>query len=115
VLSRIIASNTAFVLVLSTVVPAWAAAGPTKLSDAVVSPLSGYPTTTIVVTASYRNREGTPANWARVKLGGTTHVMAKSAGTDWKRGVTFRWSGKLAVGSYPVNISASRRDRVAEH
>jgi hypothetical protein len=112
-LARIIASIAAFVLVLSAVVPAWAAAGPTKLSDAVVSPLSGYPTTTIVVTVSYRNREGTPANWVRVKLGGTTHVMAKSAGTDWKRGVTFRWSGKLAVGSYPVTISALSRDRFA--
>ena len=112
--ARIVASIAAFVLVLSAVVPAWAAAGPTRLSDAAVSPLSGFPTTTIVVTVSYRNREGTPANWVRVKLGGTTHAMTKSAGSDWKRGVTFRWSGRLPVGSYPVTLSALSRDRFAD-
>ncbi|HET9082982.1 MAG TPA: hypothetical protein VFN41_01160 [Candidatus Limnocylindrales bacterium] len=112
--ARIVASIAAFVLVLSAVVPAWAAAGPTKLSDPTVSPLTGYPTTTIVVTVSYRNREGTPANWVRVKLGATTHAMTKGSGADWKRGVTFRWSGKLAVGSYPVTISALSRDRFAD-
>jgi hypothetical protein len=112
--TRIVASIAAFVLVLSAVVPAWAAAGPTKLSDPTVSPITGYPTTTIVVTVSYRNREGTPANWVRVKLGGGTHTMTRTGGTDWKRGVTFRWSGKLAVGSYPVTISALSRDRFAD-
>ena len=62
--ARIVASIAAFALVLSAVVPAWAAAGPTRLSDAAVSPLSGFPTTTIVRhghrigTAKERRRTG---------------------------------------------------------
>ena len=112
--ARIAASIAATVLVLSAVAPAWAASGPTRLSDPTVSPRSGRPTTTIVITVSYRNREGSPADWVRVTVGGATHAMAKVTGGDWKRGVTFRWSGKLPVGSHPVSIEALSRDRFSD-
>jgi uncharacterized membrane protein YgcG len=111
---RIVASIAAFLLVLAAVAPAWASAGPTKLFDPVVSPRSGTPNTTIVVTVSYRNREGTPANWVRVKIAGSTHAMTKASGDDWKRGVTFRWSGKLPVGTHTIALSALSRDRFAD-
>ena len=110
----ILASIAAAVLVLSAVVPAWAAAGPTRLSDATVSPRSGKPTTTIVITVSYRNREGSPADWVRVTVAGSTRGMTRVGGEDWKRGVTFRWSGKLPVGTHPVSIAALSRDRFAD-
>jgi len=35
-----------------------------------------------------------------------THV----GGSDWKQGVTFRWRGKLPVGSFGVSIEAQSRD-----
>ena len=109
--ARSVASLAALVLVLSAAVPAWASSGPTKLFDAAVAPRSGYPTTAIVVTVSYRNREGSPANWVRVTIGGTGHAMSRVGGADWKRGVTFRWSGRLPVGSHAVTIAALSRDR----
>jgi hypothetical protein len=111
---RIAASIAAFLLVLAAVAPALAAAGPTRLFDAAVSPRSGTPATTIVVTVSYRNREGSPADWVRVKIAGATHAMSRVSGGDWKRGVTFRWSGKLPVGSHAVALSALSRDRFTD-
>ena len=112
--ARIVASIAAIVLMLSAVSPAWAGAGPTRLSDPSVSPRSGRPTTTVVVTVAYRNREGSPADWVRVTVAGSTHRMTQVAGSDWKRGVTFRWSGKLAVGTHPVSIEALSRDRFSD-
>lgn len=112
--TRIVASIAAAVLVLSAVVPAWAAAGPTRLSDPTVSPRTGQPTTTVVVTVSYRNREGSPADWVRVTVAGSTHTMTSVGGDDWKRGVTFRWSGTLPVGSHAVSIAGLSRDRFAD-
>ena len=56
-------------LLFAAVAPAWAGSGPTRLSDAAVAPRSGTTATTIVVTVSFRNREGSPADWVRVKIG----------------------------------------------
>lgn len=94
----------------ASVAPAWAGAGPTRLSDAAVSPRAGYPTTTITVTVTYRNREGSPADWVRLRVAGSTKAMAHVAGSDWKRGVTFRWSGRLPLGTHSATIVARSRD-----
>ncbi len=98
-------------LVLALVAPAQASAGPTALSDAVVTPRSASPGATIDFTVKYRNREGSPATWVRVKVGGATHAMAHTAGDDWKRGVSFGWSGTLAAGTYVISFEAMSRDR----
>jgi hypothetical protein len=109
--ARIVASIGAVLLALSAVAPAWAGSGPTRLSDASVSPDSGTPTTTIVVTVAYRNREGSPADWVRVHIAGDTHPMQQVDDGNWKQRVTFRWSGRLPVGSHDVAIEAMSRDK----
>src|SRR5688572_9417097 len=95
----------AMVLVLAMVVPASAAAGPTRLSGASVSPGSGTTGTTIAFAATYRNREGSPADWVRVTVAGSTHAMSTS-GSSWKAGVRFTWSGKLPAGTHAVTFEA---------
>lgn len=107
------ALGVAMVLVLALVAPASAAAGPTRLSDGSASPRSGTTTTTIVFAVTYRNREGSPADWVRVRVAGTTHAMSTS-GTDWKTGVRFRWSGKLPAGTHAVTFEATSRDRFSD-
>jgi hypothetical protein len=100
---------------LAWVAPVWAvSAGPTRLSDASASPRSGHPTTTITVSVAYRNREGSPADWVRLRIAGSTRTMAHVAGSDWKKGVTFRWSGKLPVGTHAATISAQSRDHFTD-
>jgi hypothetical protein len=103
----------AMVLILALVAPASAAAGPTRLSDASASPRSGTTATVIVFAVTYRNREGSPADWVRVRVAGTTHAMSTS-GTDWKAGVRFRWSGKLPAGTHAVTFEAMSRDRFSD-
>jgi hypothetical protein len=104
----------AVLLLLATVSPAWAAAGPTRLSDPTVSPRVGLPTTTFTVTVSYRNREGSPADWVRVRIAGSARAMTHVSGTNWKQGVTFRWRGKLPLGNYGVSIEAQSRDHFTD-
>jgi hypothetical protein len=103
----------AIALVLAVVAPASAAAGPTRLSDGSASPTSGTTLTTIRFSVTYRNREGSPADWVRVRVAGSTHTMSTS-GTDWKGGVLFRWSGKLPAGKHAVTFEAMSRDRFAD-
>ncbi|MEA2578899.1 MAG: hypothetical protein QOD78_2487, partial [Chloroflexota bacterium] len=91
----------AVALLLALVAPASAAAGPTRLSDAGTSPGSGTTATVISFSVTYRNREGSPVDWVRVKVAGTAHAMTTS-GTDWKGGVRFTWSGKLPAGTHAV-------------
>jgi hypothetical protein len=101
-------------LLLATASPAWAAAGPTRLSDPAVSPRVGLPTTTFTVTVSYRNREGSPADWVRVRVAGSARAMTHVGGTNWKQGVTFRWRGKLPLGTHGVSIEAQSRDHFTD-
>ncbi len=102
----------AAVVLLATIIgPVAADAGPTRLSDASVSDRSGTPTTSITFTVAYRNREGSPANWVRVVVAGSTHAMSLVAEGDWKREVRFRWTGKLPVGTHDVVFAAMSRDR----
>ena len=103
----------AIALVMALVAPAWAAAGPTRLSDASASPGSGTTLTTIDFAVTYRNREGSPADWVRVQVAGSTHDMSTS-GTDWKGGVQFRWSGRLPAGTHAVAFEAMSRDRFSD-
>ncbi len=114
VVARLGALVAGILVALSLVAPVWAGAGPTKLSDPAASPRSGTTTTTITVTVTYRNREGSPADWVRVRIAGVTRTMARSAGTDWKRGVTFRWAGRLPAGTHAITINALSRDRFTD-
>ena len=102
----------AVALLLALVAPAAAGAGPTRLSSPTVSPGSGTTLTTIAFAVTYRNREGSPADWVRVRVAGTTHAM-RTSGSDWKAGVRFRWSGKLPAGTHTVTFEAMSRDRFA--
>ena len=104
----------ALLWVLLSVAPAWAAAGPTRLSDPAVSPRSGHPTTTITISVTYRNREGSAADWVRVRIAGATRAMSHVGGSDWKKGVTFRWSGRLPLGTHSATISALSRDHFTD-
>ncbi len=109
--ARLITFVVALLVTLTVVAPVGAGAGPTRLSDPAVSPRSGTTQTTISVAVQYRNREGSPADWVRVRIGGTTYAMRHTGGTDWKNGTTFSWSGRLPAGSHSVAISAMSRDR----
>lgn len=105
----------AAILVLGAIVPAFAAGpGPTRLSDAAVSPRSALTTQTVTFTVAYRNREGSPADWVRVVVGGTDHAMDATGPDDWKREVRFTWSGKLPAGTHAVRFEAMSRDRFSD-
>jgi hypothetical protein len=104
----------AILLLLATVAPTFAAAGPTRLSDPAVTPRLGLPTTTFTVTVTYRNREGSPADWVRVSVAGSARTMTHIGGSDWKQGVTFRWRGRLPVGKFGVTIEARSRDHFTD-
>jgi len=112
--SFLVAAVTTLVLLFAAAVPAWATSGPTSLVDPTVSPRSGTTLTTVVFTVSFRNREGSAADWVRVKVGSTVHGMTSTGGSDWKRGVTFRWSGKLPVGTHAVSMEALSRDHFSD-
>lgn len=103
----------ALAMTLGLAAPAAAVTGPTRLLDATVSPRSGTAQTTVTVSVTYRNREGSPADWVQVTVAGGTHAMQQVGGDDWKGGVTFRWSGKLPVGVHAVVIAGMSRDRFA--
>ena len=90
--------------------PAFAAPGPTRLSDGGVSDRTVMTTDTVTVTVAYRNREGSPADWVRVRIGGSTHAMTRTGGDDWKREVRFGWSGKLPAGTHDITFQAMSRD-----
>jgi hypothetical protein len=79
-----------------------------------VSPRLGLPTTTFTVTVTYRNREGSPADWVRVSVAGSDRTMTHVGGSDWKQGVMFRWRGKLPVGKFGVSIEARSRDHFTD-
>jgi hypothetical protein len=103
----------AIALVLALVAPVSAGAGPTRLSAGSASPGSGTTATVISFAVTYRNREGSPADWVRVQVAGSAHAMTTS-GTDWKTGVLFKWSGKLPAGVHIVTFEAMSRDRFTD-
>ncbi|MEO5885198.1 MAG: hypothetical protein ABIQ58_06760 [Candidatus Limnocylindrales bacterium] len=101
----------ALTIIAAWIAPAAAGSGPTRLSDVAIAPRSGATDTTIVIAVAYRNREGSPADWVRVRVAGATHDMTRSGGEDWKRGVRFTWSGQLPAGTHTVTFNAMSRDR----
>lgn len=98
-------------LLVVAVSPALAGAGPTRLIDAAVTPRVGTPLTTVTFSVRYRNREGSPADWVRVAVGGAEHAMRVTGPEDWKEGVRFTWSGKLPAGVHEVVFEGMSRDR----
>ncbi len=102
----------AMVLVVAPAAPPTSAgAGPTRLSSASVSPSTGTTDSVLTFTVAYRNREGSPADWVRVTVAGTTRAMTWTAGDDWKQEVWFAWTGSLPAGTHAVTFQAMSRDR----
>ena len=100
----------ATMLLVMLAAPMSAAAATTSLSDAVVSPRDGTTATTILITVVYRNVKGSRADQVTAGVGEMDLNMTRLPGGDWKHGVTFSWSGSLAIGTYPVVISARAKD-----
>lgn len=104
----------ALVLVLALVGPVLANQGPTKLYDPAASPRTGSPTTTIVFTVGYRNREGSAPDHVSVIIDGVAHAMTGSGGTDWKAGVMNTWSTRLPVGTHTISFEAADTRRFSD-
>lgn len=87
--------------------PVAAASGPTRLRDPVVEPRLATPGALVTFAVTYRNREGSPADWVRVEVGEMVHELAPTTAAedpaDWKAGVRFEAVVPApAVGTYPV-------------
>ena len=105
--SWLVASVVAMLLLVLFAAPiAAAAAGAPKLTGPVVSPRTGTPSSTIVISVTYSSDKGWAAESVTARVGTVDKTMTRVSGSDWRKGVTFRWSGKLAIGSYSVVISA---------
>ena len=84
--------------------------GTTTLTNAVVSPRTGTPSTTIVISVVYQNHNGSQAESVTATIGELIQVMVRQPGGDWRTGVTFRWSGTLPIGTYTVTLAARAKD-----
>ncbi|MDQ3128270.1 MAG: hypothetical protein M3Q66_07440 [Chloroflexota bacterium] len=104
----------ALVLVLALVGPVLANPGPTRLYDPAASPRSGSPTTTIVFSVEYHNREGSAPDHVSVVIDGVAHAMTGSGGTDWKAGVRNTWSTRLPVGTHTISFEAADTRRFSD-
>jgi outer membrane biosynthesis protein TonB len=105
----------ALLMVLVLLAPAAAASGPTRLTDPGASPTSGVPTTTITLTVTYENREGSPPDYVRAVVGTTRHPMRPTAASEsWRKGVRYTVSLKLPVGSHAVRFEASDREKFTD-
>jgi hypothetical protein len=81
--------------------------GPTKLSNASVSPRSGSPTTRITFAIDYRNREGSEPDHVRVLIDGRQHDMRASGTPDYKSGVRYSYRATLPAGTHRVSFAAA--------
>ena len=87
----------ALLFALALALPAIAAQGPTRLLDPSVSPGSGTTATTFTLSVTYRSQNDSPADFVKVKVGRQAlHPEPRRRPPDWKKGVRFSWSGKLA-------------------
>lgn len=94
---------------------AHASSGPTRLSNPAASPASGVPTTTITLSVTYENREGSAPDYVRVRVAGAVHAMQPTSATEsWRRGVRYAVSLKLPVGSHTTRFEASGQDKFAD-
>lgn len=115
--SGIPAALTAALLVLGALLPAGAhaASGPTQLSDPAASPTSALPTSTVTLSVTYRNREGSAPDFVRVRVAGATHAMRPTVATEtWKRGVRYTVSLRLPLGTHVPRFEASDRDKFSD-
>ena len=112
--SPLIAACAAVFVALALVVPVLAVEGSTKLLDPSVSPRTGTTATTITFRVIYRNREGSAADYVKVVIDGTAHLMTSDGTTDWHDGVPHHWSGKLPVGTHSVRFDAAGRDKFTD-
>ncbi len=103
----LVALCAAVLIIFALVAPVLAVEGPTKLFNPVVTPRAGSPTTTIVFTVMYRNREGSAPDHVSVLIDGVAHRMASDGGTTWKTGVQHRWSTTLPAGTHAIAFEAS--------
>ena len=95
--------------------PAGATNGSTRLIDPEVSPRSGTTKTVVSFSVVYRNREGSPADWVRVRVAGVTHEMRPLDPVDQtKRGVRYAFVTTLPVGQHAVTFSSSGRDKFTD-
>ena len=108
--SWVAAVATALILLVLLAVPMSAATTRTKLSNAAVTPRSGTTATTIAVSVTYQNANGSRADTVSVAFGSRIYLMARDAGGSWGKGVTFRWSGKLPAGRHAVVFSAKAKN-----
>ena len=105
--SWLVASVVAMLLLVLFAAPISAAsAGVPKLTGGVVTPRTGTPKSTIVITVTYASDKGWAAEQVTARVGTVDKAMTRLSGGDWATGVTYRWSGKLPLGSYSVVISA---------
>jgi hypothetical protein len=84
--------------------------GTTTLTNAVVSPRTGTPSTSIMISVVYQNHNGSQAESVTATIGELIQVMVRQPGGDWRTGVTFRWSGTLTIGTYTVKLAARAKD-----
>ncbi|HEV7605313.1 MAG TPA: SH3 domain-containing protein, partial [Candidatus Limnocylindrales bacterium] len=89
--------------------PIAAAQGNTSLSNAVVSPRTGTPTTTIAISVVYRSQNQSRAQAVSAQIGDLTVLMAGGDG-NVAAGITYRWSGTLPPGTYAIVLAARAQD-----
>jgi hypothetical protein len=90
------------------------AASSVRLDSPSVSPRTGTSATTIVFEVVYVNREGSPADWVRVRIGGAAHGMTNVGGDDWHGGVRHRYATRLEPGTYEIVFEARGRDKFTD-
>ena len=101
----------ALFVALAIALPAMAAQGPTRLSDASVSPDSGTTATTFTLSVTYKSLNDSPADLVKVKVGSKVYDLTRTTAADWKKGVRFSWSGKLVVGTHTVTFISRSKDK----
>jgi hypothetical protein len=89
--------------------PAVASPNKTHLSNATVSPRTGNASTVFTFSVVYTSDTGRKADLVKVVVRGSSHAMSATSAT-WRKGVTFRWSGPLPVGTHAVSFSARASD-----
>ena len=94
-------------ILLLVAAPTFGAQGPTKLEQPLVSPTTGTTATTITLEVTYRNHSDKPPQYVRVSVGSAVHDMIAVSNTSYRDGVRYRWTGKLAVGTYAIAFQAS--------
>lgn len=100
-----LALASAVLLLVALVAPAWAVSGPTRLLDPDV-PAAGRSDQSIVVSVTYRNREGSAPDHVHAIVDGTPRAM-RAQGSDWKKGVRFTLGLSLSPGSHRVSFEAA--------